>query len=262
MNNALKGARILVTRPENQAETLCQLIEQQGGIPIRFPTLQIVDVDDQGNNLSSVTNPLTGLHSVHWLIFTSANAVNFALIANGGKIAQLKSAQIAAIGQATAKALQLAGFKVNLIPIQGYDSESLLAMPQLQDVNGRDICIVRGQGGREELANVLRARGANVSYWEVYKRVAPICDCSQVTGLLENGKLDAVIITSFEALQNLMNMVGEKYQSYLSNLPLVVISDRISRLAGKMGFMRIAVTEYQSDQAVLDTAIKIINERG
>ncbi|WP_411726334.1 uroporphyrinogen-III synthase [Methyloglobulus sp.] len=266
MNNALNGAHVLVTRPVHQAENLCRIIEQQGGIAVRFPTLQIVGLDNisdsQSDNLSAATNPLIQLSKYRWLIFTSANAVNFALKANGGKIARFQVTQIAAIGQATAKELELAGLQATIIPEQGYDSESLLAMPQLQHVNGQGILIVRGQGGREELANVLRSRGANVEYWEVYKRVIPDYDSFQVISLLGQDKLDVVIITSCEALQNLLAMLGTNYKKRLAMVPLVVISERIRQLAGDMGFMRIAVTECPSDLAILDAAIAVIIERG
>lgn len=265
MSNALKGAHVLVTRPAHQAEKLCQLIEQQGGVAVRFPTLQIMEVDDaQPNNYpddqSVATNPPSKLSNCRWLIFTSANAVNFALKANGGKIAQFEKAQIAAIGQATARALQSAGSQVSLVPENGYDSESLLAMPQMQQVNGQDILIVRGQGGREELANVLLSRGANVGYWEVYQRVIPENDNSEVIPLLEQDLLDVIIVTSFEALQNLLAMLGVSYTKKLVMIPLVVISERISKLAAELGFTQIAVAENPSDPAILETAIAIINE--
>jgi uroporphyrinogen-III synthase len=256
VSNALTGMHVLVTRPAHQAENLCQLIEQQGGLAVRFPALQIVGMDTQLDNhdddQSVATNPISKLSNYRWLIFVSANAVNFALKANGGKIAQFQAAQIAAIGQATARELELSGLQVNLIPKADFDSEAILAMPELQRVNGQDILIVRGQGGREELANVLRSRGANVGYWEVYQRVIPDNDTTEVISLLEQGLLDAIIVTSCEALQNLLTMLGSNYKKKLAMILLVVISERISRLAAELGFTRIVVTESPSDQAILD----------
>jgi uroporphyrinogen-III synthase len=262
VSNALKGAHVLVTRPDHQAENLCLLIEQEGGLAVRFPTLQIVGIDSQSDELSSATKLLPQLSNYKWLIFISANAVNFALKANGGKISGFEAVQIAAIGKATAKELESAGLQVNLIPKNGYDSQSLLDMPEMQRVNGQAVLIIRGQGGREELANVLRNRGANVDYWEVYKRIIPDVDSSQVINLLEQDKLDVIVITSFEALLNLVTILGTRYQKRLAAIPLIVISDRIRRLAAEIGFMRIAVTECPSDPAILDTTFAIISGCG
>lgn len=262
MNNTLNGAHVLVTRPIHQAEQLSSMVEQKGGVAIRFPTLQIVGLESQLVNPTTATNLLFQLSNYRWLIFTSANAVNFALKANGGKIAQLKTTQIAAIGKATARELESAGLKVSLIPENGYDSESLLAMPQMQQVNGQTFLIVRGQGGREELANVLRSRGAKVGYWEVYKRIIPDIDSAEVVSLVEHCKLDVIVVTSCEALQNLLTMLGESYSKILTMIPLVVISERIRRLAVEIGFTHIAVAESPSDPAIVNTIFALINERG
>lgn len=259
MNQTLKDCHILVTRPTHQAESLCQLIEQQCGVAVRFPTLEIVAVDKLSDNPAIATNLLSKLSNYRWLIFISANAVNFALKANGGKIAEFEKIQIAAIGQATARELELSRLQVDLMPLTGFDSEALLAMPEFQQVDGQGILIVRGQGGREELADVLRSRGANVDYWEVYKRVIPNIDNAEVVRLLEKNRLDVIIITSYEALQNLIAMLGAGYIEKLVRIPLVVISGRISRLADGLGFTRIAVAESPSDSAVLEATKAIIN---
>lgn len=260
MKNAINGARILVTRPEHQAENLCRLIEEQGGVAICFPTLQIVGIDEPSAGLSSATNLLTTLSNYHWLIFTSANAVNFALKANGGKIAEFTASRVAAIGQATAKQLESAGLTVDLIPESGFDSEALLAMPQLQNALGKRFLIVRGQSGREELATKLRERGAKVDYWEVYKRIMPDSDASFVRRLLDENKLSAILITSMESLRNLIAMLGENYKNKLLSVPLIVVSERIKRMAGtELGFKRINVANGPSDEAMLNKAIVVLN---
>ncbi len=263
MINAFNGAHILVTRPEHQAENLCWLIERHGGIAIRFPTIKIVGIDVVSDNLSAgsqhPTHPLTRLSDYHWLIFTSVNAVNFALQAIGGKIAQFTAARRAAIGQATAKQLESCGLTADLTPVSGFDSEALLAMPELQNVRGKQILIVRGQDGREELAATLKQRGAQVEYWEVYRRIMPDIDCSDMKRLLDDNKINAILITSTESLQNLVVMLGEADKCRLVKLPLIVVSDRILRFAEGLGFKRISTADGPSDEAMLNKAIAVLN---
>lgn len=263
MKTGLQGAHVLVTRPSHQAENLCRLIEAEGGAPVRFPTLQIIGLDVQSSDVTSQKTPATfslkKLSEYQWLIFTSANAVNFAVQANGGKIGQFGSAQIAAIGKATEKALKTAGLIVALVPTEGFDSEALLAMPQMQAVKGSKVLIVKGQGGREELAHVLRDRGSYVDFWDVYKRIIPEANCAELTGLLDQDKLDVIIITSSESLQNLVVMLGEKYNKKLARTPLIVISHRIKQFAAEIGFARIKVAGSPSDEAILDAAIAVYN---
>ncbi len=253
MSKVLNGACVLVTRPEHQAENLSRLIEQRGGVAVRFPTLEIVSRDDD-----RIKSTLANLDGFQWVVFISANAVNFALKANSGKIPRTKSVRFAAVGQATAQAMKMAGLPVDLVPEYGYNSEALLEMPQLQQVEGQNCLIVRGEGGREQLATTLRSRGAEVDYLEVYKRIIPRMDSSPVVELLAQHRLDVITVTSAEALQNLSLMLGEKNNKLLSLIPLVVVSDRIRCLAADMGFNRITVTDSPIDTAILETVITCV----
>jgi len=246
----LSGAHVLVTRPVHQAENLSRLIEERGGGVVRFPTLTIAALDDAG----TIQNTLAHLDRYQWLVFISANAVTMhSYYSDSVKMVQFKSVQIAAIGKATAQALVLAGLPVDLVPESGYSTEALLAMPQMQQINGQHYLIVRGEGGREELATTLRSRGATVEYLDVYKRIIPGTDSSQVSLLLEQDMLDIITITSGEALQNLLILLEEKHHQRLFEVPLVVVSNRIRQIAADMGFKRIAVTNSPSDAAILET---------
>ena len=250
MIKLLKGAHILVTRPAHQAENLSLLIEGRGGVAVRFPALAIVALDDSG----TIQNTLAHLDRYQWLIFISANAVTMhSYYSDDVRINEFESVRVAAIGKATAQALALVGLPVDLVPESGYNSEALLAMPEMQQMNGQNCLIVRGEGGREELANTLRSRGANVEYLDVYKRIIPDIDSSQVSLLIAQDKLDAITITSGEALQNLVIMLEEKYHQRLFKVALVVVSNRIRQIAADLGFKRIAVTQSPSDMAILET---------
>ncbi len=246
--NTLNGAHILVTRPAHQADNLSALIAAQGGVPVRLPTLAIVGAD----KAQGIKNILSDLGKIQWLVFISANAVNFAVQANGGKIKIPPLVRVAAVGQATADALAQAGLPVDLVPEQGYSSEVLLATPIMQQVNGEAILIVRGEGGREELAAVLRNRGAQVSYLAVYKRVLPVIDCTEAHALLADNLLDAVTVTSGEAVQNLLLMLDKQHHQKVLALPLVALSDRIRKIAVESGFKHVMVTKNPSDAAILE----------
>ena len=239
-----------MTRPAHQAENLSRLIEEWGGVAFRFPTLAIVPLDDS----CTIQNTLAHLDRYQWLVFISANAVTMhSYYSDGVKIEQFKSVRIAAIGKATALALAQAGLPVDLVPESGYNTEALLAMPQMQQMKGQSCLIIRGEGGREELATTLRSRGATVEYLDVYKRIIPALDSSQVSLLLAQDKLDVITATSGDALQNLLIMLEEKNHQQLFEVPLVVISNRIRQIAADMGFKRIAVTSSPSDAAILET---------
>ncbi|MGZ0077073.1 uroporphyrinogen-III synthase [Methylomonas sp. YC3] len=252
MNSALNGARILVTRPAAQAENLCHLIEQQGGVPIRFPTLEIVETQPDPQLLSQAV-------ASDWLIFTSSNAVDFAIKAFGGKMPALRKFKVAAVGAATANALQQAEWPVDCVPASAFNSEGLLAEPELHAVAGMRCVIVRGVGGREKLAESLRSRGAEASYLEVYSRQQPMADSTELRTDIAQGKLDAVTITSVEALQNLLAMLDDESIVSLKSILLVVVSERIGQAAEDFGFKQIAVSTQPTDAAILETLTTLFN---
>jgi len=252
VSQSLTKQNILVTRPEHQANKLCDLIEQQDGQAIRFPTLEIVGLKN-----TRVKQQFETLKQWHWLIFISTNAVNFALATNNGKIDTFKACSIAAVGKATEKALISAGLTVDLIPENNFNTEGLLATKAMRQVNGQKCLIVRGEGGRETLANSLRERGATVDYMEVYSREVPVMDQSNVEEMLKNKTLDAITITSGDALKNLVTMIGAELADNLFAVPLIVISNRIKQLAEESGFETIAVTENPSDIAIIKTVVQM-----
>ena len=249
----LTGVTVVVTRPVHQSETLCQLIESSGGFPLRFPTLEIGEPGDPAALLKILEN----IDRFDIAIFISPNAVEWGLKfvrQTGALPVHLK---VAAVGKGTAKKLAANGIAVDIFPAQQFNSEALLALDPLQQVADQRILIFRGEGGRELLADTLRARGASVEYAECYQRLLPDNDSAELSGPLAQGKVNIITVTSNEALQNLYDMIGSDYRQYLLKLPLIVVSDRGQQLALELGFKgSVIVAANASDQSLLDAIIE------
>lgn len=252
MNAGLLGIRVLVTRPQGQADALCAQIETAGGNALRFPAIQITELTPPSELLKSAT-------AADWLIFTSKNAVDFAIKALSGKMPGGKQTKIAAIGLSTANALRQQGWQVDCVPDSEFSSEGLLAEPPLQQLAGLHCVIVRGLGGREKLAESLIERGATLSYLEVYQRCRPDAENAVLANWLADRQLDAVTVTSGEALQNLLALLNRELQALLKELPLIVVSDRIRQIAEQLSFKRIAVSRQATDAAILETLTTLFN---
>ncbi len=241
----LAGRGILVTRPAHQAEPLCRLLRASGACPIRFPALAIAPPRDRAHSYRSMAR----LWRFDLVIFVSANAVEHGLAAAG----RLPSGpRLAVIGQASARALAMHGYSVDLQPDSGADSEALLASPALQQLAGQRVLIVRGEGGRGTLAETLRARGATVEYADVYRRVRPAGGPRPLLAHWQRGELHAVTAASNETLQNLYEMLAGVHQQLLAT-PLVVASARARELALALGWGAAAtvVAESATDDAMV-----------
>jgi uroporphyrinogen-III synthase/uncharacterized protein HemX len=250
----LAGITVLITRPAEQAAGLCALIEAAGGRALRLPLLEIVPVEDNRAAAELLDRP----DYWDWLIFVSANAVRFALATGGRAVRPSPRTCIAAVGEATAGALAQAGVRVDLIPKPKFNSESLLADPDLADVAGKRILIVRGVGGREHLAEVLRERGAETAYAELYRRANPrAANAAACIDLWRRGGIDAVVVTSGDALSRLMELLGETGAELACRTPLAVIGARIAELARESGWRRVAVAGQANDQGIADAIIQL-----
>jgi uroporphyrinogen-III synthase len=237
-NSGLKGLRVLITRPQDQAMGLTECITQQQGHALLFPVIEI-------EAIPSKLWPLPDLAGIDMLIFVSRNAVSYFF----ESIEQHIPNQIclAAVGNGTAQEIESYGYSVAVKPDDIAGSEGLLAMASLHDVAQKKVVIVRGHGGRELLADTLVQRGAEVRYVEVYQRTLPKMS---VEACLEALSADVIICTSVAGVENLCRILSSHIDSLLLK-PIIVVSERIKHIAEKLGFHRIMVTEDVSDEAMM-----------
>jgi uroporphyrinogen-III synthase len=250
---ALRGWNVVVTRPLEQSEGLCALIEAAGGHPLRFPLLAIEPCVDQQRVAGMLQHP----EAWDWLIFVSANAVRYAAVLGCRWPVLPTRTLVAAVGRGTADALLACGATVDLQPKAQFNSEALLDAPPFGRVAGQRILIVRGCGGRELLAETLRARGATVDYAEVYRRVPVLAETSSLLRAWREGGVDAVTLTSGEGLHHLAGLLGAPNADLLAKTPLAVMGGRIAAMARDLGCQRLAVATEASDQGLCDALIRL-----
>lgn len=249
----LQGIKIAVTRPAGQAEPLCRLIETAGGVAIRYPVLDIEFIEHSAE-LAQLTEQIG---NYDYAIFISANAVRGA--ARWLPTALPVHIQLAAVGKRTADVMHQYWPRPILTPETQYNSEALLALPELQSIAGKRIIIFRGDGGRELLAETLRQRGAVVDYAEVYHRQQTQGNIQQ----LQHQAPDLIVVTSNEGLQNLYDQTEGPSRTWLLEQQLIVISERGARRAQELGFRRTAiVTESTDDQGVLQATLHWRDRKG
>ena len=250
MTQPLAGRRILVTRPQAQAGPLVAAIEQQGGHGVVYPLIDIVPADD----LRPLAIALGHFHEFDFAVFISANAVEYSvphLLTWADWPAKVRAV---AVGPGTAA--RLAAHRVGdvLVPSAGFDSEAVLALPELAlaRVSGRKILLLRGNGGRPLLADALRERGAQVTGVTCYQRLVPADATPLLTLLAIEGAaaIDAVTLSSSEGVRNLLALLTPAARARLGRLPCFVPHRRIAEVVTKAG-LRALLTE-PADQGIVD----------
>ncbi len=249
-SQALAGRHIVVTRPQQQSNPLSEAIRAAGGTPVLFPLLLIHPVNEaERHALHDVLRQLVaGMFG--WAVFVSPNAIEktFDELHTLG-LRWPDQVHVAVVGKGSEHALMERNVNSQKVisPTERYDSEGLLALPELQraQVEGQAVMIFRGDGGRELIAQTLRERGASVDYITCYRRSAPCgaaADTTILQALWQQGQLDAITITSSEGLRHFHALLGEAKLPLLETTPLFVPHARIAEEAQRLGLSRIVTT--------------------
>lgn len=251
MQKTLSDVSVMVTRPKPQGQMLSEKIKALGGAPVYLPTIEIMPPE----NTTILKEQIGQLDQYDLIIFISPQAVSqsTSLIREHWPTLPDKL-KVLATGQGTANALHAAGFPTVIFPPEEWSTEGLLKLPILQNISGQKIALVRGEGGRELLADTLKARGANVTHFIAYRRTVPSFEKSEsYISLLQQRKIDIIVCTSGESLHNLITLVGVANKSFLQDVALVVVSQRLVQLATELQFTQVFLAANASHSAIIDT---------
>jgi uroporphyrinogen-III synthase len=238
----LAGLNIVVTRPREQALILAQRITALGGKATQFPLLEIEPLSDA----PALREIVSRLAQFDLAIFISPNAVRHGMAAIRAASGLPANVRIATVGQMSAQALREVGVQQVIAPLERFDSEALLALPELNNVEGWKVMIFRGDGGRELLGKTLRSRGATIEYATCYRRLKPQADINVLLGSLP----DVVTVSSSEALRHLDEMLDEPNRTRLAAVPLFVSHARIAEQAETLGWKKVFTTAGGDDGVI------------
>ena len=235
------NAKVLITRPEKQGRLLVEKLADKGIKAFAQPLFDYQSCVEQAKVeklLQSKDQPI--------VIFVSCAAVEYAHQAL--PLNEWQFSQIIAVGSATQALLD--SFGINAICPVKHNSEGVLALPQLQQVLNTDIVIVRGNGGRELIAEQLTAKGANVVYLESYQRVWRQIPNEQIT-TWHNLGVNCIVVTSIALLEYTLQLVENRESYWKTSCLWIVASDRIAEHANQAKISHIVNAHGASDEAIM-----------
>jgi uroporphyrinogen-III synthase len=160
------------------------------------------------------------------------------------------------VGAATAQILGDHGLDVSF-PAEGDDSEALLELSRLREAIAQPdprVLILRGEGGRELLAERLRELGASVEYLELYRRAMPVYPPTVLPERIQAERLNGLVVSSGQGFEHLHQLAGDAWPQ-LARLPLFVPSPRVAELARTAGAVTVVDCRGASAAALL-TALR------
>ncbi|MDO3563418.1 fused uroporphyrinogen-III synthase HemD/membrane protein HemX [Ralstonia pseudosolanacearum] len=249
---------VIVTRPRAQAPMLVAALERHGLRTLQFPLLDIAPTP----NLDDLRAVLADPSRYALVVFVSPNAVQQAFAAMPEGFRWPQDVPAAVVGPASAQALAAHGVAAPTYRVirpdshaddARQDSEALYARLDVATLSGREVLIVRGNGGREWLADRLREAGVAVRTVEAYRRSVPVPDAAAWAALREvlAGR-HAWTLTSSEAARNLDSLARASLSAAeveaLYAAPCFAPHARIVEQAQSLGFRDVTLTGAGDDR--------------
>ena len=258
MSDALAGRTVVVTRAASQAGEFVAELEQYGAKVIICPTIEIAEPE----SYERLDEAIDHLYGYDWLIFTSANAIDFflrRLHARGVKVEELDEIKVCAIGQPSADKLRDAQVHVDVVPSESKAEGVFAALSEFvggrEQLHGLNILLPRAAVARDYLPKALEDAGARIDVVTAYRTVVPEnLDRGWLSAMLA-GSADCIAFTSSSTVKNLALLFDtHDLSKILSGVAIACIGDITSATAQEYG-LNVQIQPAQSTVKDLAKAI-------
>jgi len=258
MDKPLAGRTVVVTRAAAQAADFVSELEKYGAQVIVCPTIEIAAPE----TYERLDEAIDHLYGYDWLIFTSANAIEYflrRLDQRGVKVDQLDDIKVCAIGQASADKLRDAHVHVDVIPSHAKAEGVFAALSEFvggnEHLRGLNILLPRAAIGRDYLPKALEDAGARVDVVTAYRTVVPAdLDRGKLSAMLA-GSADCIAFTSSSTVKNLALLFDtHDLNQILAGVTIACIGDVTAATAAEYG-LRVDVVPLLSTTAALAEAV-------
>jgi len=227
----------MVTRAAEQSETLVEALREAGAEPVAVPLVAFAAPDDT----SELDQCLQYAAQFDWVLFTSQNAVRAVqerCVALGRTMRRtFPETKLAAVGPATAEAVQGAGLKVDYV--SRVHNGLALAHELAKEVRGKKVFLPRSDGANPDLLSALVGHGAEVAAVVAYKTTTAGGDAQKLEEV-SKGSVDAILFFSPSAVHRLREILGtEKLREFARQAAFVAIGPVSARALKEEGVERV-----------------------
>jgi uroporphyrinogen-III synthase len=247
--------RVIVTRPAAQAASWVAQLQGRG---IDAAALPLIDIGPPVD-AAAVSAAWLSLAQQRLVFFVSPNAAECFFAARPEALAWPDRVQAACPGPGTSAVLRRSGVPAALIvepPVDApqFDSEAVWNVLQTQAWSGAAVLVVRGDGGRDWLAEQLGRCGAQVNFVAAYRRVAARVEADGLKLLhaaLAAPEAHLWFFSSSEAIAHLGDLpaVRASVQPW-AHAQALATHPRIAERAQHAGFGRVWVSRATLDAVV------------
>jgi uroporphyrinogen-III synthase len=251
--------RVLVTRARHQASELAERLRELGLEPVVLPVIEMAEP----TSFAALDEALGHLEDFQWVVFTSANAVE---AAHRRGLSRRRGVRIAAIGPATARALEAIGLKADLVPSQAVAealARELLPHVRRADGTATRFLLVRAEEARDVLPDALRAAGGDVTIAPTYRNVIPKGSVEAIREMFSKPETmpDAITFTSSSSAHNLLALCAAAGVALPAAALRVSIGSITSETLGELGYPPHAEAPSASVRSLAETVALALKSR-
>ncbi|MCK6439852.1 MAG: uroporphyrinogen-III synthase [Planctomycetes bacterium] len=218
MGSSLDGIGVIITRAIHQSGELATMLVERGARVYTLPMIRFAR-----HRQPDEAEVLRDIHTFDWIVFTSANAVEFfaqACAEQKVSMAHMKSS-VASIGPATTAALDEHGLTPTFESVES--SGKGLAKAFGEKLAGNTVLLPRSKRADDELPRELSKLGANVHELAVYDTLDETRNGDELRALVESRKAQALLFASPSAVEATMRVLGSDAVKLLSQLTIFSI---------------------------------------
>jgi uroporphyrinogen-III synthase len=241
----LLGYRVLVPRGGNWGDSVAARLRSYGALPVIAPLINFASTDDEPGLAAAFASLEAG--NFDWLVVTSATTVDVLV---SQRIAIPENTLVAAVGETTAAALTLAGYRVDFVP---EDNSARGMVKEWAASDSGRVLIPHSDIAEPTLVAGLAERGLDVEYVAAYRTVGvPVAD--NVAADVASGRIGAILVTS--------GSVARQIAAQLAPLPqetvVACIGPRTAFDARGAGLTVHVIAESRSADALVDSLAEYV----
>ena len=236
--------RVLVPRGGKWGDGVAARLRVFGAIPVIAPMINFASADD-GAALANAFHELAD-GQYNWLVVTSATTVD--VLAGHGVVLPADT-QVAAVGETTAAALQLAGYRVDFVPQNDNSARGLVKEWPSSAIEGR-VLIPQSDIAEPTLVSGIRELGLTADFVAAYRTVGvPVSDA--VRADVASGRMSAILVSS----GSVARQIAEQLAPLPESIIVACIGPRTAFDARAAGLRVDVIADDRSSESLIDALV-------
>ena len=241
----LAGWRVLVPRGGKWGDGVAASLRSFGAIPVIAPMINFASTENEAALAGAFARLESG--SFDWIVVTSATTVDVLV---SQQVSMPEKTRVAAVGETTAAALVLAGYRVDYVPESDNSARGLVKNWPDAAGAGR-VLIPHSDIAEPTIVAGLATLGLDVEYVAAYRTVG-VRVADQVAEDVANGRVRAILVTS----GSVARQIAEQLAPLPTDTVVACIGPRTAFDARDAGLTVHLIAETRSADSLVEALVE------